>query len=165
MFRRLAPCSRGVFYWNGKVATPYPRPRESESGGKDLQKPKCLKKTLTPAGFLLFGAVRPSLSPSSPLSDLYHCRFYLSGTKTKTDGGLLVVVGTCEKFEKGQYAFYLIELSRFRQRNKIRPGGTIIGSKAPIIGTQTPPNPKMFRGGGDNVPPLVASYAQIGWAK
>ena len=36
--------------------------------------------------------------------------------RPQLDGGLLVVVGTCEKFEKGQYAFYLKELSRFRQK-------------------------------------------------
>ena len=69
MFQRLAPCSRGGFETNGNLATYkglYICPQERESGGKYLQKHN-VKKTLSPAGFLLRGAVHPSLSPSSPL--------------------------------------------------------------------------------------------------
>ena len=117
MFRRLAPFSRGVFYRNGKVATLYPRPRESESGGKDLQKPKCLKKNFNPSGV---SPLPKWLVPLPVLPQWHKDKDCKDVGAPQLDGGLLVVVGTCEKFEKGQYAFYLIELSRFRQKNKIR---------------------------------------------
>ena len=38
------------------------------------------KINLFQAGFLLLEVVRPSLSPSSPLADLCHCRFCLKGS-------------------------------------------------------------------------------------